>query len=99
MKIDTRTTILILAVILVAAGLYWFFFSGNSGSETPLTPSSSQNTAQSQFQTLVGQLQPITFNTSIFNDPRFTALVDLTTPILAEPSGRSDPFGPIYGSR
>jgi len=42
-------------------------------------------------------LQPITFNTGIFSEPRFMALVDLATPITPETVGRFDPFAPVPG--
>jgi hypothetical protein len=46
---------------------------------------------------LVGTLDPIAFDTTIFSDPRFNALVDLKTAIVDEPIGRPDPFAPIPG--
>jgi len=93
---------LITAVILtliVLAGGYWFFTS-RSGTQAPLTASNpvEENPAQTQFQALVSQLQPVSFTTDIFSDPRFTALVDLTTPISPESSGRLDPFAPVAGT-
>jgi len=91
-------TILILATLIVAAGAYWYFFTG-TGNEPPLTTEVTESQAQLQFQILVGQLQPISFNTSIFSDPRFLALVDLTTPITPETAGRPDPFAPVPGVR
>ena len=48
-----------------------------------------------QFQTLVGELQPITFDTAVFSDPRFNALVDISTPVTPQPPGRLDPFAPV----
>jgi hypothetical protein len=50
-----------------------------------------------QFETLVGELQPISFNTGIFKDPKFDALVDITTSISPESSGRLDPLAPLSG--
>ena len=91
-----NTTILIIATLVVAAGAYWYFFTG-TGNEPPLTASSAENEAQAQFQMLVSELQPISFNTSIFSNPRFMALVDLATPITPETMGRLDPFAPILG--
>ena len=53
--------------------------------------------AQTKFQTLVGELTPISFNTSIFSDAHFTALVDIATPVAPETIGRLDPFAAITG--
>lgn len=94
-----NTTVLILTTLIVAAGAYWYFFTGNDGSELSLTTENTQNQSQVQFQVLASLLQPISFNTSIFSDPRFIALVDLTTPITPETAGRLDPFAPVPGIR
>ncbi len=95
MKLDSNTTLLVIATLIVAAGAYWYFFTG-TGNEPPLTETiATDNQAQTQFETLVGKLQPISFNTAIFSDPRFVVLVDLATPITPEQSGRLDPFAAI----
>lgn len=96
MKIDSNTTLLILATLVVAAGAYWYFFTG-TGNEAPLTAVVVENEAQTQFQALVSELQPISFDTSIFSDEHFMALVDLSTPIAPESAGRIDPFAVIPG--
>lgn len=92
----SNTVILIIATILVAAGAYWYFFTG-TGNEPPLTAISTENQAQTRFQTLVSELQPVSFDTSFFSDPRFMALVDLATPVAPETAGRLDPFAPVLG--
>lgn len=96
MKIDSNTTLLIVATLIVAAGAYWYFFTG-TGNEPPLTTTTVENQAQTQFQMLVSQLQPVSFDTTIFSDPRFMALTDLATPVLPESAGRLDPFASIPG--
>lgn len=98
MKISSNTLLIILTAVVVAGGAYWYFFV-DSGNQPPLTSGMSENQAQMQFQTLVSQLQPVSFDTSIFSDARFHALRDLTTPISPEPAGRPDPFAPIAGIR
>jgi len=96
MKLDSNTILLIVATLVIAAGAYWFFFTG-TGNEPPLTVTTTQNDAQAQFKILVSELQPISFATDIFTDPRFAALIDLTTSVAPEPAGRLDPFAPIAG--
>ncbi len=92
----SNTIILIVATLVVALGAYWYFFTG-TGNELPLTAGVADNQAQTQFQTLVSQLQPISFNTAIFSKPTFMSLVDLSTPITPETAGRLDPFAPVPG--
>jgi len=93
---STNTTIIIISALVVAAGAYWYFFTG-TGNEQPLTADATQNQAQTQFKTLVSEIGTITFDTSIFSESRFMALVDLATPIAPETSGRLDPFASIPG--
>lgn len=83
--------------LILAGGIYWYFFT-NSNNQAPLTATAlTQNDAQTQFQTLLGELRSISFNTSIFSDQRFAALVDLSTPVAPEPPGRLDPFASVPG--
>lgn len=90
-----NTIFLVVAGIAVLAGLYWYFFTG-SPPQAPLSATpASQNQAQAQFEVLIGQLEPISFDLAILSDPRFTALVDLSTPVAPEPVSRADPFAPI----
>jgi len=93
----SNTIILIIIGILLAGGIYWYFFTG-TGNQAPLTAAlPTQNVAQTQFQDLVSKLQPISFNTAIFSNPKFMALTNLTTPIAPEPIGRPDPFASVPG--
>ncbi len=93
----SNTTVVVILTLLIAAGAYWYFFMGSSN-QPPLTASvPAQNAAQTQFQALVSELQPISFKTAIFSDPKFTSLIDLSTPVSPEPTGRLDPFAPVPG--
>lgn len=95
MKSSTVTIISI--TLLAAAGAYWYFFM-QAGNQPPLTESSLlQNPAQTRFQMLVNQLQPISFDTEVLSDPKFTSLVSLATPVVPESVGRLDPFAPFSG--
>ncbi len=91
----SNTILIIVITVIVAGSAYWFFFTG-TGNEPPLsTDAPPTNQAQLQFETLVGELQPISFNVAIFSDARFNVLVDITTPIAPESIGRLDPLAPI----
>lgn len=97
MKTSANTLMIAAAALIVAAGAYWYFFTGNSNSPALTQVGGGGSAAQAQFQTLVGELSPITFDTSIFSDPRFNALTDLATPVSPEPVGRTDPFATLSG--
>jgi hypothetical protein len=91
-----NTIYIIIASLVVAAGAYWFFFT-DTGNEPPLVVSDDTNQAQAEFETLLRDL-PITFDTSLFANPNFKGLVDITTTIAPEVIGRPDPFAPIAGT-
>lgn len=97
MKFDQKTILITLAALVVAGGAYWYFFTG-SGNDAPLTAITGSGVSQTRFQTLVSELQPITFDTSIFSDPRFLALVNISTDLTPESTGRLDPFAPVAGT-
>lgn len=98
MKFDQKTILTILAVLVVAGGAYWYFFTGQSGNAAPLTATTLGDPAQTRFQTMIAELQPISFDTSVFTDARFMALVDISTAITPESTGRLDPFAPVSGT-
>lgn len=96
--LNLNTLFLIIATIVVLGGGYWYFFSGNV-TQPPLSTGTAgaSSGAKAQFETLIGQLEPITFDLTVLHDPRFDALVDLATLVTPEPSGRTDPFAPVPG--
>ncbi len=96
MKLKSNTILIIISTLVVAAGAYWYFFAG-TGNETPLSVETTGSITQARFQSLSSQLQPISFDTKIFSDSRFMVLIDLTTPLTQDPSGRVDPFAPVSG--
>ena len=97
MKPPANPAFFIISAIIVALGAYWFFFT-DSGNDVPLvTEGGDVTSAETEFKLLVSELSSIKFNKEIFSDPRFMALVDLSTQVTPESSGRLDPFAPISG--
>lgn len=94
MKPKPNITFIIISILIVAAGAYWYFFA-NKDSDVPLTPVAQSSGSQARFQSLLSELMGVTFDTRVFSDARFMALVDLTTPITPETPGRIDPFAPL----
>lgn len=93
----SQHTVWILVGIALLLGGYWYM-SSRSSIEPSLMSGVTLNEAQIRFQTLVGELRSVSFDTDIFSDPRFTSLVDLATPVAPEPVGRIDPFAPVAGT-
>ncbi|PIR82906.1 hypothetical protein COU19_03145 [Candidatus Kaiserbacteria bacterium CG10_big_fil_rev_8_21_14_0_10_56_12] len=97
MKPSASTILIILTACVVVGGVLWYVNAQNTA-QAPLT-ASTNNASQAEFQVLVTQLQPITFDTSIFSDPHFLALKDITTQVAPVPLGRLDPFASVGGVR
>ncbi|MBU0750452.1 hypothetical protein KKH15_02960 [Patescibacteria group bacterium] len=85
---------IVLGLVVLSAAAYMLFFRGSATS-----PLSNNNTpvsgAEFTFLTLAARIEPIVFDTSVLQDPRFLRLVDLRTAILPETSGRDNPFAPL----
>ena len=93
MKNTTSVFLIVFTACALGAGAYWYFFI-NTGTEAPVSSIGTLNPTQAQFQTLIAELQPISFNTGILSDPRFLSLTDLSIPIAPEALGHIDPFAP-----
>ena len=97
-SMKSNQIVLVVAVLVVAAGFYWYFFTGTGAEDQQtLIVGAEENPAQTRFRMLVSELQPIKFDTSIFNDSNFMALTSLSTQVAPEASGRLDPFAAIPG--
>lgn len=97
MKPSANTIFIILTAVIVAGGTYWYFFIETATEPAVSTSEPVQSITQAEFQTLVTELEPVDFDTRIFEDARFSALRDITTPVAPEALGRNDPFAPIAG--
>jgi phosphatidylserine synthase len=92
---STRVKIIIAVLVIAILGViaYLVFFNTNNDTTAVSTGSGAPaSAAEVTFLNLASQINPITFDTTIFSDPRFTALVDIHTAILPEATGRTDPF-------
>lgn len=94
---SSRTKIIFVALGLgiVLVGVYLAFFSTATGTSAISVSGAPASTAEVSFLNLVAQIDPLSFDTSIFTDPRFMALIDIRTAIVPEPQGRNDPFAPL----
>lgn len=91
-----NTLIFVLCLVIVLGGLGYYFFFFNSDTDAALTASGgTASDAELSFITLVGKLDPITFDTTVLSDPRFISRQDIRTAIVPEATGRRDPFAPI----
>lgn len=91
-----RNTILIIIICLATAGAAYFYFFTGTGNDAPITAVPQASNSQIKFDAATSKL-PTSLDTSIFSDPHFTSLVDITQPIQNEPAGRIDPLAPLSG--
>ncbi len=96
MKINTQTIIISVVGVLLIGGAYLYFFPATPA-QSPLSATTPASADEQQFLSLAGELDTVSFDSSIFTDPRFNSLVDLTIQVTPEPLGRSDPFAPLPG--
>lgn len=93
----SRTSLIaiILGVGLLAAAGYLLFRPSTTGGV--VTSDAPASAAELTFISLTAKLDPVAFDTSILQDPRFMQLTDIRTIIIPEPSSRPDPFSPLPG--
>ncbi|HEY4526372.1 MAG TPA: hypothetical protein VJK53_00745 [Candidatus Paceibacterota bacterium] len=85
------------AVILVITAVAWYMLSGSEEPDAVLVTETAQQIppeAQDLLDSLRA-LQAVTLQSPIFSNPSFHLLKDFTTPVIAEPVGRSNPFAPL----
>ncbi len=100
MALSKKKTIIIAAsIVVLGVVVYFLWLRPAPVDNVSINSFGPTGQAQATFLTLAAQLQPIAFNASVLEDPRFLSLVDIKTAILPEASGRTDPFAPLAGVR
>ncbi len=87
--------ILILVGLLCVGGLGYYLYMQNSDSslDTQNAQVSNQVAIETaEFLRRLNELKAITLDTSVFSDPRFSSLVEMTTTPPVERVGRNNPF-------
>ncbi len=92
----TNVILIVLAIIVAGAAAYMLFAKPDTqpGVSEAQAPGSE---AESAFLSLTAEIGSISFDTSVFADPRFAALRDIRTAVVPETAGRPDPFAPLPG--
>lgn len=86
--------LVVLIVVVIAAAAYYM----NKGKEDVITVAPTPGSAtEATFLGFASELDTVSFNTTIFLDPRFMALEDIHTSVVNELAGRRDPFGQLVG--
>ncbi len=85
------------AIVFLGAAYYYFIFNKDSGAAVD-SNSVAASSAEISFISLIGQIDPISFDVSVLSNPKFTQLQDIRIAVIPEPSGRKDPFSPYAGA-
>jgi hypothetical protein len=93
---QTAVILIVLGLVVLGAVAYLLFGQGQTDPAVLITDTAITE-RELVFVNLTAQIEPIKFETGILTDPRFLALVDLSTAIVPENTGRTDPFAPIPG--
>jgi hypothetical protein len=88
----TGLILVIAAIVIFAVAGYLLFGTTETSGVTSVGPATE---AELIFLALTNRIDPVTFDASIVSDPRFMSLQDIRTAIVAETSGRTDPFAPL----
>ena len=89
--------ILIVVILIVLGGGWYGLSSGPSDSTGALTSTDSSVHEDASLVATLLALRAIKLDSTIFSNPAFIGLKDLTTAIVPEPVGRPDPFAPLPG--
>ncbi len=95
--IKKNISIIALVIVALGAGVYYTFFNGDTSNATITASGNPSSPSEATFLGFASELDAVTFNPSIFADPRFMNLKDIHTAVVSELSGRRDPFAPLQG--
>ena len=92
----TKNLIIFLGLILLLAlGYYLFVINGDSSLETNNAIVVNRAEAETrEFLQRLNELKIIELDTAVLSDPRFSSLVEYSTPVPAVLVGRENPFVP-----
>lgn len=86
------------ALIIVIIGAAAYYMTKDGGSAPVVTEADAPSSeTEATFLGFSSELESVTFDASIFSDPRFMALTDIRTNVVEESKGRRDPFAPLAG--
>ncbi|MCI0619678.1 hypothetical protein L0Y40_01430 [Candidatus Wolfebacteria bacterium] len=88
----TAITILVLVILIFVA---YGVFSGSGDEDVLVSEDAAAPTVGGDLIVLLGRLQSLSLDSTVFSNPIFRNLVDFGVELVPEPVGRSNPFAPI----
>jgi len=100
MKNSKNKRTIILAVILLGLLIlaYKVFFVSSSDSDSDSLLIDENITASARVESVLQQVESISFDMSIIQDQKFKSLKSIEIPLISLPIGRENPFLGISGS-
>ena len=87
-----QNLLVILGIVLIAA-LGYYLYTQNAATTLVVGTVDNQVAVETgMFLERLNALKEVSFDTSIFTDPRFSALVDFSQPVTSQPVWRQNPF-------
>jgi len=98
--LSAKNIIIFGVVVVLAIFVYFYFYGGSSSSSGSLLqgqPASAGEVGSSEL-TLLNQVESLSIDASILNDPVYKSLQDYSVAIPSQNVGRANPFSPFQGS-
>ena len=94
---SSKSTIVVIVIVIILAAVYFYEKGTSAPSSTGLVASQSDQTIGAAELSLLGQVESLKVDPSLFQDPVYTGLQDYTRDVPSEPVGRPNPFVPYPG--
>jgi hypothetical protein len=91
----SKSSIILIISVIALFGAAGYLLFGQSEVSGVMPEDTAATQAELTFLSLAARINPIEFDSSIVNDPRFMALQDIGIAIVEESQGRVDPFAPL----
>ncbi|MDE2037745.1 MAG: hypothetical protein KGI69_00775 [Patescibacteria group bacterium] len=98
MKSSTKTTLIGIAIVVIAAAGYFYVEGGSPAASSTLVQSQAGNQVGTAELDLLNQIESLRIDTSLFSDPGYLSLTDYSVQIPSESVGRPNPFAPLSGT-
>jgi hypothetical protein len=85
---NNRTAVLIIILLSLLLLAYKVVFMSSEVETLGL----SEDPAMARVETILNQVQSISFDTSILKDQKFNSMKSIETPLISLPVGRKNPF-------
>lgn len=93
-----KKNFLYVVLIVAASGTALYYMTRTPSADSTITQAGTPTThTEAMLLGFSSELESVAFDATIFSDPRFVVLQDISTNIVDESAGRRDPFAPLSG--